>query len=180
MVGNFYEWTKSRWNNFSWSGPKRAPFGEQIRTSSFPSVDYSNPKEKSISTTITCYVTGTYIDDRGKMFTIRERYSIDVTYSNSTIIETMTRIRSLLIQKFSEDNPSFNVSDIFIPELVPEIKRLAEPMFMYKGGKIYRYMTRMQEGEVMLGAEKDIYKSRAEKILKQYGLKRKEALIKRL
>lgn len=179
-MAQFNEWVTEKWNYFSWTGPKKAPYGELLRPSTLPSVDYSIPKEKSITTTIDCYVTGSYIDQRGKMFTIRERYSIDVTYSNSTVLEAMARIRQLLMSKFEEENPSFQVGDVFIPELPPEMKVIAEPQYVYRGGRIYRYMTRLSEGRIMLETEKDIYVSRAESIIKRYGLKRREGLIRRL
>lgn len=176
----FYNWVQEKFNYFSWTGPKKAPYGELLKPSYLPSVDYSDPKEKSITTEIECFCTGTYITERGKIFTIRERYTITISYSNSTIIEAMTRIRSLLIQKFSEENPSFQISDIFIPELSPEIERIAEPLYLYRGSRLYRYMTRIEEGRVKLEIEQDIYRSRAEKIIHKYGIRRKEALIKRL
>ena len=88
-MAKFNEWVDSHWEMFTWTGPKKAPYGELIRPSTLPSVDYANPREKEITTTIDCFCTGTYIDQRGKMFTIRQRYSIEITYSNSTIIETM-------------------------------------------------------------------------------------------
>lgn len=176
----FNEWVKDKWNLFDWSGPNKARSGEISRPKTLPSLDYSSEKEKPIITTVDCYVTGTYIDNKGKIFTIRERYSIDITYSNSTIIEAMARVRQLLISKFQEDNPSFEIGRIFIPELPPEMKRIPEPKYTYRGGRVYRYMTRIEEGKLMLGTEKDIYKSRAERIIKRYGLKRKEGYIRRL
>lgn len=143
-------------------------------------MDYSDEKEPKITTTIDCYVSGTYVTSKGKVFSIRERFSITVTYSNSTIIETMARVRELLISKFEQENPEFKISDIFIPELRPEMKRIPEPTFVYRGGKVFRYMTRLQEGRLVLGTERDIYKSRARRIIEKYGLKRREGIIKRL
>jgi len=175
-----YDWINSKWDMFQWSGTKKAPFGEIVRPTSLPEIDYSDPKEKKITTTIDCYVTGHYLTTKGKIFTIRQRYSITISYSNSTIVETMARIKNLLMQKFQEDNPSFDIDEVFIPPLTPEFKTVAEPRYVYRGGRIFRYMTRVQEGKFMLGIQKDIYKSRAERIIKQYGLKRQQGYIKRL
>src|SRR3990172_9952852 len=91
----FNDWIKTHFEMYSWSGGKKTPFGDNLRGSYLPSVDYSDDKEKPITTTIDIYVTGTYVTQKGKIFTIRERYSIEITYSNSTIIEAMSRVRSI-------------------------------------------------------------------------------------
>lgn len=179
MTG-FNNWITEKWSLFTWTGPKKAPYGELIRPASLPPVDYSDEKEKPITTTVDCYCTGTYIDDRGKLFTIRERYSLEVTYSNSTIIEAMTRLRNMVISKFEQENPSYQIGDVFVPQLLPELKKTADPRYLYRGGRIYKYLTRIEEGKLMLGTEKQIYKSRAESIIKKYGLKKSEGTIKRV
>ena len=179
---SFYNWVHDKFFMFSWTGPKKAPYGELLRPITLPPMDYSSDREKTITTTIDCFVTGQYVDNRGKLFTIRERYKISVSYSNSTIIETMMRVRQMLIMKFTEENPSFSVSEVFVPDLYPDMtsRRLMQPIFSYKGGKIWKYLTRIEEGKLVLGIEKDIYKSRAEAIIAKYSLKRSQGLIRRL
>ena len=179
-MGNFYNWCQEKFNYFSWTGSKKTPYGELLKPLALPSVDYSNIKEKSITTEITCYCSGHYITNNGRIFTIRERFLILVTYSNSTIIETMSRVRNLVMQKFSEENPSFMIDNVFVPELYPEMRRIPEPMYLYRGNRIWRYMTRLQEGRLVLETEQNIYRSNAEKIIKKYGIRRQEALIRRL
>lgn len=180
-LADFNSWAKSgNWDKFTWTGPKRVKHGEAIRPVIIPPVDYSNPKEKVITTEIDCYITGSYTTTKGKIFSIRERYTIQVTYSNSTIIESMTRVRSLLIQKFQEENPNYDVTDVFIPELPPDMKRVPEPRYYYAGGRAWKFQTRMQEGKFLLSTSKEIYKNRAERIIAEYGLKRSEGRISRL
>lgn len=175
----FPKWVENKWTDFSWNNNKKAPIGEALRSSEVPELDYSGLKEKQISTTIDCYVTGTYLTDNGKIFTIRQRYSVPIKYSNSTIIEAMQRAKSSIVEKFQNENDAFNITDVFIPELKPDMNTYA-PMYMYSGGKLWRMQTRVEMGRFKLGVHKDIYKSNAQRLIKQYGIKRKEALIRKL
>lgn len=175
---NLYNWIQDRWEIFTWSGDKKkAPYGEMVRPAWLPDADYSNPKEKKITTTIDCYVTGSYVTNKGKIFTIRQRYSINVSYSSSTILETMQRVKQMLMLKFQDDNYGFDIAEVFIPPLTQNLPSAPQPRFIYRGGKIYKYLTRVEEGRFKLSVEKDIYKSRADRIIKRYGLKRREGNI---
>lgn len=104
---------------------------------------------------------------------------VHVRYSMSNIREVMTRIREMIMRKFEDENADFNITDIFIPELIRP-SAVPEPKYFYRGGRIFRYITRYQEGRFRLQTEKTIYKSRAERIIKEYGLKRREGQIRRL
>jgi hypothetical protein len=181
MVLRLNEWIGNRWNEFSWGGGKKSPYGELMMPHQMRDVEATPyKKEKTINTTVDCYATGNYVTDNGKVFSIRERYSITVTYSNSSIIEAMSRVRARIMAKFAEDNPNFMITDVFVPELFPEFKKGYEPMFVAKGGRLFRYMTRLEEGRLLLRTSKDIYKNRAEKLIKDYGIRRREAQIRRL
>jgi hypothetical protein len=181
MAGSLYNWIQSHWEMYSWSGPKKAPYGELIRPSDVE-LDYADPSETPITTTIDCFITGTYIDQKGKMFTIRQRYSVTITYSSSTVVQAMARIRDRLIQKFQAENESFMVGDIFIPELQREVpfKTTPEPIYTYRGGKLWRYLTRIEEGKFKIGLQKEAYKNRARMLIAKYGLKKKEGYIRKL
>lgn len=169
----------SRWNDFSWVKTKESPFGETIMPQRLPSLDYTERTEKSISTSVDVFVTGQYISHKGRTFSIRERYTVHVRYSMSNIREVMSRIREMIMSKFQQDNPDFNITDIFIPELIRP-SAVPEPKYMYRGGRVWRYITRFSEGRFRLQTEKDIYKSRASRLIAKYGLKRREGQIRRL
>lgn len=166
---------------FKWAGTKHAPYGDIITPQRLPSLDYSELNKKTISTEVTCFITGTYITDRGKIFTIRQRYSVYVRYNRDTLREVMSRVRQMIIDKFNQENEGFTITDIFIPEFMTP-SAIPEPTYLYRGGKIFRYITRYnaQQGKFMLDTEKEIYKSKASRIIAKYGLKRREGQIRRL
>ena len=99
---------------------------------------------------------------------LRKRRGTFVTRSKRMrLMSVITAARHLKIRG-TYANPNFSISDIFIPELPLEMKKTPEPIYTFRGGKIYRYMTRVEEGKYMLRVQKDIYKNRAERILKTY------------
>lgn len=164
-------WIKSNWDSFTWDKAKNARYGSSIIVESLPSLEYEEKGKRSISTTVDCYVTGTYITREGKLFSIKQRYSIDVSYTRDDIIEVMSRIRQMIMEKFKAEHPEYNISDVFIPELLSP-RNIPEPAYFYRGGKLYRYLTRFSEGRYILQTEKEIYKSVAKKIIKRYSLRR--------
>jgi len=174
------DWIREKWKHYNWAGSRSAQYGESNVLSNLTPLDYSNPKEKSISTTVDVYVTGSYLTGKGKIFTIRKRYSIHIVYTDSTIMQAMQEVRRKAISQFALDNPEFSISDIFVPELKPFFKPGAEPVYMYRGGRLYRYITKYAEGQYRLETEKEIYKDRITKIIRKYGIRRRDALITKL
>jgi hypothetical protein len=71
----------------------------------------------NVSTSIDCYVAGTYVTGSGKRMEVMQRYTIFVKYSNATQLQTMQQVRNRIAQDFSRRYGQFLVSTVHVPQL---------------------------------------------------------------
>ena len=122
----------------TWRG---IPNGQEGEANSNLSIDVAVPGEPTVITTIDGYVTGGYISRRGRVFRARMRFTIQVTYSSSTVALAMERAKRemerLFLDTFADKN--FEVSEVFIPNLDPVRGRVS--LFteqFYRGTKLFK------------------------------------------
>ncbi len=131
------------------------------------------PGERKIDTTVDCYVTGQYIDSKGKLFSIKQRYSIRIVYSTSTMHEVMQELRARLVSEFEVKYSQFdfNVTDVFIPEMISLSPVMPEEE--YRGRRLWKLVTRIERrsyGEEMRSA-REIFRGRRIGIIRRYKVR---------
>lgn len=121
-----------------WRGDRSNKMAEPGSITSLPVIDNSVPTKQNIRTSIDCYVTGTYVGKKGQMFTVKQRYTIFLSYGRDTQFQTLQQTRSVIVSDFgSRYGGVFNVRDVFIPDLkVPAGE--AEPLQMYGGSTVFK------------------------------------------
>ncbi len=174
-------WISNRYEQFTWIKNPKQQVGDSIVIQRLPEQDFSEEGERSIETTVDCYVTGSYVDQqKGKVFQIRQRYSIDITYSNSSLVRSTNFVRQEIIRRFEQDNDNFSINEVIIPDLRKIVPEAPDPILFTGGSRIWKRITRVEEGKLALRREKDIYKSRARRLIERYGLKRRDVQIRRI
>lgn len=129
----------------------------------------------TVTTSVDCYVTGIYMGSKGRSISVKQRYTVYVSYSRNTQMSAMNKVRSQIIQDFEANFPQFKISDVFIPEnQLPVPQTLAETGDdidqFYEGSRMFRRLWRQEIGEFRVGTEKAIFDSRVKKIKQQFGL----------
>jgi hypothetical protein len=129
----------------------------------------------TVNTSIDCYITGIYIGVKGNSISIKQRYTVYVSYTRSTQMNAMNKIRSQIMTDFEQNFPQFKISDIFIPETQLPIPMQAGPDEnadqFYRGSQLYRRISSVDVGQFQVGTERAIFKSRIDQIKKKYGLR---------
>ena len=64
---------------------------------SLPIIDNSMPGQSPVRTSVDCYVSGQYVGRDGKIIEVTQRYTIFVSYSKSTQLQTMSEVRSRIV-----------------------------------------------------------------------------------
>jgi hypothetical protein len=121
-----------------WRGDRMNRVAEPGNITSLPVIDNTEPTKQNVRTSIDCYVTGTYVAKKGQIFTVRQRYTIFLSYGRNTQFQTMQQARNVIVSDFGgRYGGSFNVKDVFIPDLkLPPGE--AEPMQMYRGSSVFK------------------------------------------
>ena len=65
-----------------------------------PEIDIAKEKEQAITTTIDCYVSGEYIDTRGRSVRFGMRFRVSIKYSYSTVRQLRTQLHKILANEF--------------------------------------------------------------------------------
>lgn len=169
---SFYTFTQTLWERFSWIG-KKDRFGESAAPQELSTIENKVAGERSIDTTVDCYVTGQYIDSAGKLFSIKQRYSIRIIYSTSTMHEVMAELRARLVSEFElkYSQFGFNVTDVFIPEMVTLSPVMPEEE--YRGRRLWKLMTRIERksyGEEMRTA-REVFRGRRMGLIRRYKVR---------
>ncbi|MBR9700409.1 hypothetical protein GOV11_00920 [Candidatus Woesearchaeota archaeon] len=148
---------------------------EPRQVSNLPVIDNSDPTESKggmVSTSIDCYVAGTYLGKKGQRMEVVQRYQIFVRYSGSTQLATMEQIRSRITQDYAEKYGQMNITTVYVPELIAPIKapKFKEPeaMEFYRGSEEWR--TRIQRAAYDIGTEKEKADRNIGNIRRKYGI----------
>jgi hypothetical protein len=110
--------------------------------STLQSIDLDDHSGQAIDTSVDCYVTGEYDAGEGKMFRIRQRYTIFIRYGPNTQSEALARLRKEIVSDFERRYPGFDALDIDIPPLRAINK--VDSMGVYGGSETFREMTRVR------------------------------------
>jgi hypothetical protein len=158
-------------------GTPQHRIAEPSSIKTLPPIDNTIPGKPNIRTSVDCYVSGQYVQKKGKILEVTQRYQIFVSYSHATQLETMKQLRELISNDFRERyERSFNISTVFIPELRPPAEtskeqKPAESMEIYGGSRMFRSITRYQRARFDIGTQRLTARSNIENIRKRYGLR---------
>lgn len=147
---------------------------EPSQIATLPVIDNAIPTKQAVRTSVDCYVSGQYTQKDGKVMEVTQRYSIFVSYSNSTQVQTMTQVRDRVLQDFeSKYGKTFNVSNVFVPTL-PNVRDEAQPMEMYGGTQLYRKesLPKYEKYRYDIGTEKAKTRINIRSIKSRYNYKR--------
>ena len=130
----------------------------------------------TVNTSIDCYVTGIYMGPKGQSISIKQRYTVFVSYTKNTQLSAMNKIRAQIIQDFEMNFPQFKVSDIFIPEtslpIPPSPSDVGDDMdTFYRGSELFKRISSVDVGQFRVETEKAIFNSRVKQIKRKYGLR---------
>ena len=157
-------------------GPSNRRTAEPSSIKSLTPIDNEVPGEATIRTSVDCYVSGQYVHKRGKTVEVTQRYTIWVTYSSSTQLQTMNQARDRIMMDFQQRyGGTFNISNVFVAQIpVPmNIKELpkpdAEPMEMYGGSAMFRSMTRAERARYEIGTQRTQSRLNIQSIKKRYN-----------
>jgi hypothetical protein len=162
------EFFQTQFNKFGWQG-KQNKEAESLQSQQLNSVENYNPNERTISTTIDCYVTGEYIGSDGKSIKIRQRYSIPIKYSRSTLNEVMQELRQKIQDEFAKNYPELPITEVFVPLLTPQTAY--ETISFYRGSKYWKLLLKRNLEPSEAKVDEDV-KYKARKIIKRYGQSR--------
>lgn len=130
----------------------------------------------TVNTSVDCYVTGIYMGAKGQSISIKQRYTVFVSYTRNTQMQALAKTRNQIIQDFEQNFPQFKVSDIFIPEsslpIPPEISALGDDIdAYYEGSDLFKRLSSQDVGRFRVGTERAIFDSRVKQIKRKYGLR---------
>ena len=130
----------------------------------------------TVTTSIDCYITGIYMGARGNSVSIKQRYTVYISYSRKTQMAALASTRTQIMQDFEANFPQFKISDIFIPEnqLPPPTPLSATGDDIdqyYQGSDLFKRLWRQDIGRFRVDTEREIFDSRVQKIKKQYGIR---------
>lgn len=123
-----------------------------------------------ISTSIDCYVSGEYVSRKGQRMVVVQRYSIFVSYGQSTQAQTMQQVRGRIVQDFSEKyGMQFNVANVHVPDLLtPERAPTADAEQFYRGSEEWRL--RIARASFDIGTERSKVTKNVNNIRRRYDL----------
>jgi hypothetical protein len=130
---------------------------------------------QNISTSIDCYVAGTYVGKKGQRLEVTQRYQIFISYNKDTQAQTMVMVRNRISEDFNRKyGGNFNISAVFVPEFAAPPGE-AEPEMFYGGrmawaGRKSRYGTPIERASYEIGTEKTKYSLNSGSIRKRYGV----------
>jgi len=131
-------------------------------------IDLSEGKKRSsvISTSVDCYVSGTYVNNKGMSVDIRQRYTVFVSYNIKTQVMALRSTRDQIMRDFTNRFTDFKITDVFVPEtsFVTPIKEGPEDVAYYEGSELFKRMSKIDVAEYRAQTERAIYESRLKKI----------------
>lgn len=153
---------------------------EPSQVQTLPVVDNAVPTQSNISTSVDCYVSGQYVQQNGKITEVTQRYTIFVSYSQQTQMQTMQQVRERILGDFqAKYGKTFNVSTVFVPGLpVPKKKEIegvgkggVGDLEFYYGSEMMREMSKYERARYEIGTQKRISGTNIESIKKRYGVR---------
>jgi hypothetical protein len=153
------------------SGGKRHKFAEAIDIDKSKVIDYSDPNYNNISTSIDCYVSGHYLDRKGNMLEIKQRYTVYVQYNKATITPALQQVRKNILESFKNQYPGMMIDEVFIPELISPLGKegIMEEESFYYGSKLFKELSKSQLLDLRLKSAADMYKKNLGTIRDRYG-----------
>lgn len=160
-------------SDVGFTGTGQHKIAEPSKVENIPMVDNSIPGKPTIRTSIDCYVSGQYIQKTGKMIEVTQRYTIFVSYSSQTQVQTMAQARDRIVGDFeAKYGRTFNVSAVHVPGLpVPPEKEEGQPMELYGGSRLFREMTRYEKLRYEVGTERLKAETNIRSIKSRYGFR---------
>lgn len=155
-------------DKFHFSGGKHR-YGETPSTDVFIDKREGNPV--GITTSVDCYVSGTYVAAGGKSVDVKMRFTVYISYNEETQQEAMNQLRTEVMEQFRREFPNFKVTDVFVPlhDLPkPEVK-ISEEDMLYYGSRAFKQITNYQKVRYELGTAGDIYRENRKIIRDRYG-----------
>jgi hypothetical protein len=170
-LAGFANFFSGLYEKFSWMGGSQSRYGDSHEAIQLPTIDDAVQGEYAVDTTVDCYVTGTYIDSKGRLSQIKQRYSIRVKYSKSSYERVMSALREKIAQEFTQkySGYGFDITNVFIPDLL--VPKEPQPVEEYKGSRYWKLITRVDMNREMDTA-RTIYRSRIKGIIKRYSIRR--------
>jgi len=150
----------------------------EMPPSTLSPIDNGNPidKQANVTTSIDCYVAGTYVGRKGQRLETMQRYTIYVSYSRDTQAQTMVMVRNRISEDFAKKYSQFLISTVFVPELQAPAGEADAELF-YGGRQAWanrrdRYGTPIQRATFEVGTEKEKERLNIGNIRRKYGLRR--------
>lgn len=123
---------------------------------------------RAVSSSVDCYVAGTYVGRKGKTLEVFQRYRIFVRYDASTQKSTMADLRSRIMGDFSQKYGQFNITTVFIPD-VPVAPDVLGDQGFYGGEGVWR--SRIQRASFEIGTEREKARLNVSSIKRRYNIK---------
>lgn len=152
------------------SGGKRHRFAEAVEIDKSSVLDYSDPLKNNVSTSIDCYVSGHYMDRKGNVLEVKQRYTVYVQYTKDTIVQAINGVRKRILDDFQSKYHGMKIDEVFIPELIKPLgaDQISEDEGFYYGSKLFKEMTKSQKLDVDLRSAADMYKRNLGTIKRRY------------
>jgi len=127
-----------RWEDYDFQSGSFYSIGSSKVVDELPEIDKSISGKPFISSSLDCYISGIYMTRVGhpKTVEIKKRYSINVKYSNSTLMSTINEARNEIQREFKKQYPKFQITSVFIPELSPIVP--VQPLMFQQGSRMYK------------------------------------------
>lgn len=163
-------------NQTGFRGPISHRRAEPMDVRTLPVIDNADSFNKSVRTSVDCYVSGQYVQRNGRVLEVTQRYTVYVSYTKESQYGTMQQVRDRIARDFQEKyGNNFNISNIYVPTLpvpVGGIEKEPGEEQMYGGSRMFRDMTKFEKARYDIGTERLKAGINIESIKKRYGLKR--------
>jgi hypothetical protein len=160
-------------------GTQSHKFAEPSTVKTLPVIDNAAPVGKNIRTSVDCYVAGQYVNKKGNVIEVTQRYTIFVAYNKQTQMMTMQQVRERILSDFqAKYGATFNISNVFIPQLpIPVGERVsrqtkAAPVQLYRGTDSFKSMTQRERMIFEVGTQREVADTNIKSIRSRYGYKR--------
>lgn len=138
-------------------------------------IDNSNRSGRgNIRTSVDCYVSGQYVAKGGKLFEVQQRYTVFVSYSQDSQLETMKTVRDRITSDFqAKYGRTFNVTSVYVQPLplAPD-PASAQAQTVYGGSRLFKEMTRESRARYEIETQRLQAKTNIGSIRGRYGARR--------
>ena len=157
-------------------GPISHRRAEPVGVRNLPVIDNSDQFNRSVRTSVDCYVSGQYVQSNGRVMEVTQRYTVFVSYNKETQFISMQQVRDRITTDFADKyGKSFNVSNVFVPDLPVPVSAptggTSDDEVMYGGSRMFREMTSYEKKRYEIGTERLKADTNIESIKKRYALR---------